>query len=116
VKFLENTYIIKKQILPFGQYMRKILMIKKNFKTPLLKCIKLQVSNVFKHKWVVDGELTKFFSKIFGLNPNIKDQDAFLIEEFRRKLKYGSTRQRCSGQLSFCFNILVFYYILGWLF
>jgi hypothetical protein len=49
----------------------------------LLKCIKLQVANVFKHKWVVDGELTKFFRKIFGLNPNIKDQDAFLIEEFR---------------------------------
>jgi hypothetical protein len=52
----------------------------------------LQVSNVFKHKWVVDGELTKFFGKTFGLNPNIKDRNAFLIEEFKRKLKYGGTR------------------------
>jgi len=65
---------------------------------------------------MVDGELTKFFGKTFGLNPNIKDQNAFLIEEFKRKLKYGGTRHQCNGQLSSCFNILVFYCILAWLF
>jgi hypothetical protein len=36
----------------FGQSMKKIIMIKekKNFEAPLLKCIKLQVSNAFSVK------------------------------------------------------------------
>jgi hypothetical protein len=46
---------------------------------------------------MVDGELTKFFGKTFGLNPNIKDRYAFFTKEFRKELKYEGTRQRCNG-------------------
>jgi len=46
------------KILSFGQSMRKIIMVKERvfFKTPILKCSKLQGSNVFSIK------LNSFFS------------------------------------------------------
>jgi hypothetical protein len=55
--------------------MKKIIMIKekKNFKRPLLKCIKLQVSNVF---------LVKFFLKILE---NVKD--VYILEK-SSKMKF----------------------------
>jgi len=67
----------------FGQSMKKIIMIKekKNLERPLLKCIKLQVSNVFSVKlnslkmWKLWKNLLKWSWKFFIWTKYEKDNN-----------------------------------------
>jgi hypothetical protein len=67
----------------------------------------------------VQGGLTKLLSTIFGLNININDMEAFLVQKMHKKIIYQSTmflshiEKNDGNEFHLEVNILIFYCYWG---